>query len=136
MTELNPFVRDIVYYKAFFLWIHGEKVKANTMFDQAIEFLTKLIEAGLTRGDYPYLFLSQIYSLKGEQEKAIQYFSKIGNSFPTEKWVIVDMEYDPLLENIRSDERFQKILIKTKSDWQKEHEKIRIWLEQNNMLKI
>jgi TolB-like protein len=136
ITELNPFARDIAYYKAFFLWRHGEKVKANAMFDQAIEFLTKLIEAGLTRGDYPYLFLSQIYSLKGNQENAIQYLSKIGDSFPTEKWVIVNMEYDPLLENIRSDERFQKILIKTKSDWQKEHEKIRIWLEQNNMLKI
>jgi len=43
---------------------------------------------------------------------------------------------DPLLQNIRPNERFQEILNTSKSNWQKEHEKVRIWLEENNLLKI
>jgi hypothetical protein len=43
---------------------------------------------------------------------------------------------DPLLQNIRPDERFQEILNTSKSNWQKEHEKVRIRLEENNLLKI
>jgi tetratricopeptide (TPR) repeat protein len=135
MAELNPFAPDLAYYKGFFLWKHGGKIKANAMFDQTIDFSTKLIDAGLST-DYNSSILAQIYSLRGEHEKAIQYFSKISDSFLRQKWFIITMEYDPLLVNIRSDERFQKILTKTKSNWQKEHDKIQIWLQQNNLLKI
>lgn len=52
------------------------------------------------------------------------------------RWVIVFMENDPFFQNIRSTERFQEILNTSKSNWQKEHEKVCIWLKENNMLKI
>jgi hypothetical protein len=43
---------------------------------------------------------------------------------------------DPLLQKIRPNERFKEILNTSKSNMQKEHEKVHIWLEEDDLLKI
>ncbi len=135
MTELSLYTYEAEYYKGWILWKHGDKIKADAIFDRMIDFSDKLIKSGKFT-DFPSFSLSEIFSIKGEQKKAMMYFNLISNKYLSQKWFIITMEKDPLLQNIRSDERFQEILNKSKSDWQKEHEKLRIWLKQNNLLKI
>ena len=44
------------------------------------------------------------------------------------------VENDPLYANIRNEERFQMILQDMKTKNQAEHERVRQWLEENDML--
>jgi hypothetical protein len=44
------------------------------------------------------------------------------------------MKYDPLLDKIRNEERFQKIQQYMESKYQAEHERVRKWLEEQGML--
>jgi len=49
-------------------------------------------------------------------------------------WWISLAKHDPLFENIRSEERFQKILQNMEAKYQAEHERVRKWLEEQGML--
>lgn len=135
VAELSHSFAEKEYYRGLLLWEHGDKIKAGKIFEKAVNFSDKLIKAGIDP-DFNYFTVARIFSLKGEKNKAMEYFSKISLQFCRQKWVITFMELDPILNNIRSDERFQQILNNSKSDWQREHEKILIWLQQNNLLKV
>jgi DNA-binding transcriptional MocR family regulator len=43
-------------------------------------------------------------------------------------------KHDVLLDKIRSEERFQKILQNMETKYQAEHERVRKWLEEQGML--
>jgi hypothetical protein len=51
-----------------------------------------------------------------------------------EKWLIIDLEMSPCFNDIKSNARYQEILNTMKSNWQHEHEKVNIWLKENNLL--
>jgi TolB-like protein len=135
MAELSIWPSDVAFYKGVLLWKKGDKLKADASFNELIELCDKLIQSDIDI-DANSLTLARIFSLKGEQEKSLEYFEKISNTWRREKWFIAFMEYDPLLQNMRINEKFREILITSKSNWQKEHDKVRIWLEKNNLLKI
>ena len=132
-NRLDYLLWGVIPFKVFILLKHGDKEQASAILEPAIDFLLKMIKSGLSSDYYQ---LAKLFLLKGEQEKAIEYLNK--NDFMTfnNGWYIEDMEVNPIYQNIRSDERFQKILNSMKSNWQKEHEKVRVWLEENNLLKI
>ncbi len=41
---------------------------------------------------------------------------------------------DPLFESIREEERFKEIVKGSETKYEAEHERVRIWLEENDML--
>jgi hypothetical protein len=43
-------------------------------------------------------------------------------------------KHDPLFNNIRNEERFQKYLQSLETEIQKQHERVRFWLEEEGML--
>jgi len=49
-------------------------------------------------------------------------------------WWIILAKHDRLFASIRNEERFQKILQNMEAKYQAEHERVRKWLEENNML--
>jgi TolB-like protein len=132
-NRLDYLLWGVIPFRVSILLNHGDKEQASAILESAIDFLLKMIKSGLS-SDYPQL--AKLFLLKGEQEKAIEYLKK--NDFMTfnNGWYIEDMEINPIYQNIRSDVRFQKILNSMKSNWQKEHEKVRVWLVENNLLKI
>jgi tetratricopeptide (TPR) repeat protein len=135
VVEFSFWPAVVAYYKGIILWKRGDKLQARTTFDKLIEMGTNLIKSDINADNNSYM-LASIFSLMGEQEKAMEYFNKVSLIWLRQRWFINLMENDPLFQNIRSNERFQEILIISKSDYQKEHEKVRIWLEENNLLKI
>jgi hypothetical protein len=44
------------------------------------------------------------------------------------------LKYDPLFDNIRKEEPFQNILLNIEAKYLAEHERVKKWLEENNML--
>jgi hypothetical protein len=44
------------------------------------------------------------------------------------------MDESPFFKEIKSDQRYQDILNTMKLVWQEEHEKVRAWLEEEEML--
>jgi TolB-like protein/Tfp pilus assembly protein PilF len=135
IVELSFWPYEVAFNKGILQWERGDKLKANATFAKVIELSEKLIISDVNKDGNSYL-LAQIFSLIGEQKKAMEYFNKISINLLRQDWMILEMEYNPLFQNIRSNERFQEILNTSKSNWQKEHEKVRIWLEENNLLKI
>jgi tetratricopeptide (TPR) repeat protein len=132
---LNFYTPDIELHKGIALWKRGDKMKANAIFDKLVDFSDKLLKSNIDT-DTNFWILAAIFSLRGEQKRAMEYFNKISiNGFITGA-SILDLEKNPCFNNIRSNERFQEILNTAKSNYQKEHEKVRIWLEENNLLKI
>jgi hypothetical protein len=113
-------------------------LEAKATFTKLIELNEKLIKSDIDvwSKDKDCFLLAQIFSLMGEQEKAVEYFNKVSTYTLEERWCILQMEYDPCFKNIRSNEQFQETLKIAKSNWQKIYEKVRIWLEENNLLKI
>jgi len=132
-NRLDYLLWGVIPWEIFILFKHGDKEQASAILEPATDVLLNMIKSGLSSDYYQ---LAQLFLLKGEQEKAIEYLKK--NDFMTfnNRWYIENMEINPIYKNIRSDERFQKILNSMKSNWQKEHEKVRVWLEENNLLKI
>jgi len=49
-------------------------------------------------------------------------------------WWIIFFRHDPLLDSLRGEERFQQIVSELEAKYQAEHERVRKWLEENNML--
>ncbi len=49
-------------------------------------------------------------------------------------WIVWDIKNDPLFDSIREEERFQKILQIIEAKYQAEHERVRKWLEEQEML--
>ena len=77
---------------------------------------------------------SATYAFLGDKEKAYQNLSEFSklNFFP--KWWITLIKYDPLFDNIKSEERFKKIIQNMETKYQVEHERVRKWLEGQGML--
>ena len=44
------------------------------------------------------------------------------------------MNNDPLIESIRDESEFQQIVSEIEAKYQAEHERVRQWLEENDML--
>jgi TolB-like protein len=124
---------EMELFKGYLLWKKGDEGKANIIFEKFMDFSEKLIKSGYNKEE-GLKISAQIYSLKGEQKKAIECLEKI-DIFKKQKWYIIDLERNPLYNNLRSNNKFQEILSETKLNWQREHNKLRAWLEENKLLK-
>ena len=47
---------------------------------------------------------------------------------------VIQIQIDPLLESIRNEPEFQQIVRDVEAKYQLEHERVRQWLEENDML--
>ncbi len=125
----------IINYKGYILWKHGDKKQAIAIIEPGIDYLLDYVKTDFST-DYEILWLTQSLLLKGDRERALEYLKKINYTKFINGWFIEEMEVNPIFQIIKSDERFRKILNTMKSNWQKEHEKVRIWLEENNLLEV
>jgi hypothetical protein len=82
----------------------------------------------------PYYDLAGVYAFRGEKDKAYKNL-KIFNQRKTEcLWMVMLIKTDPLFNNIRDEPEFQQIVRDVEAKYQAEHERVRKWLEENNML--
>jgi hypothetical protein len=110
-------------------WMHGDTVKADCYFDQHIIFCMELIDSDKSL----HSFLSKIYAIKGERERAYEHLRKF-NELEGMPIHARGMKDDLFYKNIRNEPEFLQIASEIETKYQAEHERVRRWLEENEML--
>jgi TolB-like protein len=140
----NIAIRQIDYYKksgkpnlqtshrvGFALWRAGKFEEAKKYLDQQIEYSDSIIQLDrdIAQWKGAYYDLALTYAFLGNKEKAYQYLDELNKGNTCQIRWITYLKYDPPLDSIRNEERFQKILQTYEAKYQAEHERVRKWLE-------
>jgi len=114
----------------------GKRAEAQFYFDQQIRYNEEIIKLGrdlLTRGS-AYYGLAATYAILGEKEKTYEYLDEWNKKKVYPLWWVVFLKNEPFFDKYRNEERFQKIVRDVESKYNAEHERVREWLKENNML--
>jgi non-specific serine/threonine protein kinase len=88
----------------------------NNEIQDALESVSEQLKKAAEMDHVASWFLAEVYAIIGEKEKAIDYMERVT------KEIFINYplfsEYDPLLENIRSEERFKKLMVQVKLKWE------------------
>jgi tetratricopeptide (TPR) repeat protein len=119
----------------YVFWQVGKYDEAENYFNQQIKYgeeSIKLKRSGVA-GSF-YYDLAATYAFLGNKEKAYQYLDEFNKSGECPLIWVSLIKHDPLFNSIRNEEQFQKIIQDLVAKNQAEHERVRKWLEENNML--
>jgi tetratricopeptide (TPR) repeat protein len=121
---------------AYIYWINGDKDKANYYFDKQLEYCKGDLELGRSWGRllYPYYDLAGIYAFREKKEQAFSCLSSFSKKEKHPIWMVNLIKSDPLFNSIRDEPDFQQIIRDIETKYQAEHERVRQWLEENDML--
>jgi tetratricopeptide (TPR) repeat protein len=118
-------------------WKNERYEKAEYYFDLQMEFCNRSIEL-----DNPYAQVGAayydragVYAFRGERDKALEDLRtglKQITGLPL--WMITLFKCDPLFDSVRDEPEFQQIVNDVEAKYQAEHERVRQWLEENEML--
>jgi len=120
----------------FALWRAGKFEEAEKYLNQQINYCEESIKRGrdIAHWKAAYYDLAITYAFLGNKETAYQYLDELtkGNTCQA-RWIYY-LKYDPPLNSIRNEERFQKVLEDYQAKYQAEHERVKYWLEEQGML--
>jgi TolB-like protein len=121
---------------AYEFWINGYREKADYYFKKQLEYGNSEIKLGRLRSDilFSYYDIAGVYAFLGEKGKAYENLRIFSQKKSITRGMIILIKKDPLFDSIRNEPEFQKIVRDLESKWQAEHERVRQWLEENNML--
>ena len=125
--EVYPGASGMIGY---YYWKTGSIKEAEYYFNLEIKFELESIRLGrkITINRQAHFNLAKVYAFLGNKEEAYRYLDEVNKnqSFSLE-WVS-SFKYDPSLNSIRQEPRFQKILKDVEAKYQAEHERVRKWL--------
>lgn len=75
-----------------------------------------------------------VYAARGEKDRAYENLRIFNRRDRMPGWVVLDLKNLQLFNSIRDEPEFQQILHDVESKYQAEHERVRQWLEENDML--
>ena len=115
---------------------NGIKDTADYYFDQQIQSCKLAIELNRYYASeyYAYYDLAAIYAVRGEREKAYENLRIFNQREILGLYMVSKIKNDPLFDNIRDEPEFQQIVRDVEAKYQAEHERVRRWLEENDML--
>lgn len=117
-------------------WQVGKIDVAKYYFDEQIRYCLESIRLNrqYATNKEAHYDLAGVYAFLGEKEKAYQYMDEYAKKPFIRLWMLKFTNYDPLYNSIREEERFQKILQNMEAKFQKEHNRVKVWLEEEGML--
>ncbi|MFN2216409.1 MAG: TPR end-of-group domain-containing protein [Anaerolineales bacterium] len=118
-------------------WMNERYEEAEYYFDLQMEYCNRMIELDLPWAQVgpAYYDRAGIYAFRGEREKAAEDLRKSSNQGALPPlWMIGLVKRDPLLDSIRDEPEFQQGIRNMEAKYQAEHERVRKWLEENDML--
>jgi tetratricopeptide (TPR) repeat protein len=116
-------------------WQNGYKKEAEYYFNGEIKYCNRMIELKrLGYGLYAYYDLAGVYAFRGENEKAYKNLGLFNQAQHIPSWMAMLIKTDPLFNSIRNEPEFQQITKDIEAKYQAEYERVRKWLEENNML--
>jgi TolB-like protein len=114
-------------------WAKGRYEEANEILDPMVTYLADLLDSKTGWNEWNYIILGNLLALRGQGDRAMHYLKKFDLQKPVQSWIISLLE-SPSFRDLHSDPEFQEILSQLKTRWQEEHDKLRIWMEENNVL--
>jgi len=83
---------------------------------------------------YTYYDFTGIYAFKGEKDMAYQNLRIFNQRMRMPLWVVTQIKKDPLFNSIRDETAFQQIVRDVEAKYEAVHERIRQWLEENDVV--
>jgi TolB-like protein len=116
-------------------WVNGFKEDAEYYFDKGLRILNEIIELDRYRyADYIAFYrLAAAYAFLGDNDKAFGNLRRMNQRPRMPKWMVKDLNNDPLFNSIRDEPEFQQIVRDVEAKYQAEQERVREWLEENEM---
>ncbi len=117
-------------------WQNGYKKEADYYFNEQIKYCNRSNELrrSYAQSLLTYYDLAATYAFIGEKDKAYKNLRTFNQIQRAILWLATDMKIDPLFNSIRNEPEFQQIAKDIEAKYQAEHERVRKWLEENNML--
>jgi TolB-like protein len=136
MKEMGVLPFQLAHRIAYAYWINDLKEEAEYYFDRQIEYCKGLIEKNRpwAQDYFAYYDLAAVYAFRGEKEKAYENLRKFNQVEEVRYQMVLLMKRDELFESIRNEPEFQQILKDIETKYQALHERVRQWLEENEML--
>ncbi len=134
--KLNRVPRQSAHRFGYSFYLVGKEEEANQYFNLQIEYSQESIKLGrsLSQWRAAQYDLAGTYAFLGQKEKAYEYLAEFGKMEKFPLWWVSLFRNDPLFDSIRDEPEFQQILLDVEAKYQAEHERVRNWLETNNML--
>ena len=112
---------------------NGDTAKADYYISEQIRFGNLWIERGISGYEGSYIRLAQVYAMNGDRENALANLKLYDQQGITS---VHDHRLSsfPMFGTIKDDPAFRQILDHLEARYQAEHERVRQWLEENDML--
>jgi tetratricopeptide (TPR) repeat protein len=117
-------------------WKSGYKEEGEYYFEEQIKTLNEINALGRGIGDSirTSYDLAAVYAFLGEKDKAYNLLEKYYSHSFAGLYGLSLIKNDPLFDSIRNEPEFQQIVRDVEAKYQAEHERVRHWLEENDML--
>ncbi|UCG26756.1 MAG: helix-turn-helix domain-containing protein [Bacteroidales bacterium] len=103
--------------------------------EDAGDYLEKYLDyAENDRTIYKHLSFAAYYSFTGDTEKAIEHLELFSQQDNYQYWILLFLEMDPLVDNIKDLPEFKEILSRIEIKFWNYHEQIRASLEEKDLL--
>jgi TolB-like protein len=121
---------------AFAFWQVGKKDEAKYYFDKQISISLKAIRLNSMYAvrKWAHYDLAAVYAFLGDKGEAYKYLAEVDKTDCYYGWWRDLFKYDPMFNSIRDEPEFQQIARNVEAKYQAEHERVRKWLEENDML--
>ncbi|MCJ7716882.1 MAG: hypothetical protein MUO54_10250 [Anaerolineales bacterium] len=119
-------------YVAYAFLQNGYTEESEIYVNEQINLSKEWLEGRISGFEKNYFRLALVYAFTGDKEKAYENLRLL----KTGDISVNVMKYrnDPLFEKIRDEFEFQQIMNDLEAKYQAEHERVRKWLEENDML--
>ena len=136
LKEIGALDIDDMQRIGYVYWHKGYKEEADYYFTEQINYCMRVIELerSYSQSYYSYFDLAGVYAFKGDKEKAFENLRIFNQKKRMQMVDVLLFKIDPLLDRIRDEPEFQQILSDVEAKYQAEHERVRQWLEENDML--
>ncbi|MBE9518219.1 MAG: hypothetical protein IMY68_06595, partial [Bacteroidetes bacterium] len=133
LEGLGSYRIPVMHRLGYAYWENGFYAEADYYFDTMIEYYNELSQLG-RKGNSANYDLAGVYAFRGEKDRAYENLRKFNEMEGIPLWWLQLLKDDPLFDSIRDEPEFQKIVRDVESKYQAEHERVRQWLEENDML--
>jgi tetratricopeptide (TPR) repeat protein len=136
LNEINRLSFENTHRIAYAYWINGFEKEAEEYFDMQIEYCLGDINSNRIWASlyFTYYDLAGVYAFRGEKEKAYENLRIFNQIEEVPYWMPGLIRSDELFESIRDEPEFQQIVRDVEAKYQASHERVRQWLEGNDML--
>ncbi len=133
IDETNP---AFIFFIGHAYWVNGLNKEAEYYFDAGLEYYNKLLERDrhFARDIYIFKTLAAMHAFLDDKDKAYEYLRRMNQSQRFPHFEIKDLKNNPLFDSIRDEQEFQQIVTDVEAKCQAEHERVKKWLEENEML--